>query len=470
RAREYNIQAQRAAELAGDLVEASRSRNVEAYILSELGQPGERESLLEALRLADAAGWQRQRMIVLGNLADSHLNAGEFELAIERASEALELARAAGVARTESLALTNLGLAELGLGRIAAGAEHVEAALAVERRRNAHAEEAQILKELGRALERAGATTAAVDAYHRYRELQDSMLVRIHQRAVLDLQARYEREQRDRELALRAREAQLQEATLRSDALRRQVWLLGTVAGALALGVVALLLQQQRRANRAMADVNERLRAEGELDALTGLANRRHVQDRVGQPPAFHGALFLIDLDHFKRINDRHGHAGGDRVLVAVADRLREALRDSDLVARWGGEEFLVVTPSLGVQRAQELANRLLADIGGQPIELGAEASVRVSVSIGYASFPLAGAPDGLGWERALALVDRALYRAKARGRNRACGVLRWPGAEAVEAGDSLFERDEDALAWSEGPPLPPRAASVAGRVPEAAA
>jgi len=192
------------------------------------------------------------------------------------------------------------------------------------------------------------------------------------------------------------------------------------------------------------------------------------VQDRVGAPPVFRGALFLIDLDHFKRVNDRHGHAGGDRVLVAVAERLREITRGSDLVARWGGEEFLVVTPALTLARAHELANRLLSEIGGRPVELGGGASVRPSVSIGYASFPLVGGPGELGWERALALVDRALYRAKARGRNRACGVLRWPGSEAAEALDSQFERDGEAFDWSEGPPMPRTAAG--GPLPEAAA
>src|SRR5437870_5330146 len=125
------------------------------------------------------------------------------------------------------------------------------------------------------------------------------------------------------------------------------------------------------------------------------------------------GTLFLIDVDHFKQINDRSGHAGGDAVLVEVARRPRATLRDDDLVVRWGGEEFLVLVGPLPVAEAEVLAHRLLCALADHPVVHGGQA-VGVSASIGYGVFPMAqGAPRAnepgdvrpdlpVDWERAI--------------------------------------------------------------------
>jgi diguanylate cyclase (GGDEF)-like protein len=135
--------------------------------------------------------------------------------------------------------------------------------------------------------------------------------------------------------------------------------------------------------------------------------------------------MLLIDIDHFKRINDQHGHAAGDAVLVDVARRLRGALRDQDLTVRWGGEEFLIVVEGLPQGEVEALAQRLLLAIGGTPVVLDASGSQRLTVtaSIGFAVFPIEPARLPLSWERAIDLVDTAMYLAKAHGRNRAYGV-----------------------------------------------
>ena len=134
------------------------------------------------------------------------------------------------------------------------------------------------------------------------------------------------------------------------------------------------------------------------------------------------GSLLLLDLDHFKLINDRHGHAAGDTVLVEVARRLRVLLRDDDVIVRWGGEEFLILARGLAAPQTQDLAERLLAGIGGRTIDLPGGATT-VTASIGYATFPIDPHRIALPWERALDLVDTALYLAKAHGRNLAYGI-----------------------------------------------
>lgn len=156
----------------------------------------------------------------------------------------------------------------------------------------------------------------------------------------------------------------------------------------------------------------ERLRRDGLTDPLTGIPNRRFFEERLAEevrrlrrrPGA--AALLLVDVDRFKNVNDRHGHQAGDRVLQAVARALAAGLRESDVLARWGGEEFVILLPDTPLGAAGEIAERLRRRV------MGAGCRPAVTVSIGLAA--AAGDP-GIWLERA----DRALYGAKAAGRNR---------------------------------------------------
>ena len=158
-------------------------------------------------------------------------------------------------------------------------------------------------------------------------------------------------------------------------------------------------------------------------DALTGLANRRHFEmvlareiDRVaraGEP----ALLLLLDIDHFKRVNDSHGHAAGDLVLQAVAEALLECVRPMDTVARIGGEEFAIVLPNCSPVFGPTVAERVRTRVERRPVSIGHSETVCVSVSLGGAFAPQwVRSSVGLWLERA----DLQLYNAKASGRNRA--------------------------------------------------
>ncbi|MBK1662194.1 PleD family two-component system response regulator [Paracraurococcus ruber] len=149
-------------------------------------------------------------------------------------------------------------------------------------------------------------------------------------------------------------------------------------------------------------------------DPLTGLRNRRYVIRHL--ETLLRGAdagVMLLDVDRFKSINDRHGHAAGDAALREVAARLKAHLRAADVLARYGGEEFMVVLSGAASEYAAAVAERLRHAIGGEPIALGA-ARLSVTISIGLALAPLA-CPA----EAAIGAADAALYRAKAAGRDR---------------------------------------------------
>jgi len=184
-------------------------------------------------------------------------------------------------------------------------------------------------------------------------------------------------------------------------------------------------LEQSDRALRDALAEETRLRAileeTARTDSLTGIANRRaHESDvrailadaaRAGREVA----MLIIDIDHFKAINDRYGHEVGDEVLVGVAQRLQGTLRASDRVARWGGEEFTVCAPGVGFDGAERVASTLLTSIRGAPFDTQV-GPVRVTVSIGAAVHD-PGLPAG---DRTFRVADAALYRAKREGRDRA--------------------------------------------------
>ncbi|MCK6423263.1 MAG: GGDEF domain-containing protein, partial [Aquabacterium sp.] len=224
------------------------------------------------------------------------------------------------------------------------------------------------------------------------------------------------------------RENRLKQVQLLNAELRQRVWLASGAVGVLLVALVGAMLHRLRQAGRQLTEGNALLQTQSERDPLTQLANRRYLQrvmhpEGTGEPPPFEGLLLLVDLDHFKRVNDRYGHTAGDAVLVEVAHRLTATLRDADLVVRWGGEEFLIVAHELTPDQVQALAQRLLTAIGSTPVALSDGTRLSISASIGYATFPTEPTRLAVSWERALDLVDTALYLAKAHGRNLAYGV-----------------------------------------------
>jgi diguanylate cyclase (GGDEF)-like protein len=173
-------------------------------------------------------------------------------------------------------------------------------------------------------------------------------------------------------------------------------------------------------------------------DPLTGLRNRRFMslqmasemalwmrrQSQPGSDAPNDMVVFLIDVDHFKDVNDRYGHAAGDELLRQFAERLRTVFRASDHLVRWGGEEFLIVARETHRDRAAELAERVREAISGTPF-LNNGIPLTITASIGWAPLPWdAAAPQVLGWEAVVALADLALYTVKQGGRDGWLGLL----------------------------------------------
>ncbi|MEO6687542.1 MAG: diguanylate cyclase [Dokdonella sp.] len=222
----------------------------------------------------------------------------------------------------------------------------------------------------------------------------------------------------------------------------QRVWILAGAAlllfaGSLGIGrwrlhvasrrAVALEMEVAAR-TQELAAANARLEQVAVTDPLTGLKNRRYFAlavaaetERARRAPDGQMLLVaLLDVDHFKRINDGHGHDIGDDVLVEVAHRLQRAARAGDIVLRWGGEEFLLLLRDIDRAAADVPLRRLLAELGDAAIVAGTH-RIDVTASIGAIGYPTHPARHAdLDLEHAIALADAALYRAKREGRNRA--------------------------------------------------
>jgi diguanylate cyclase (GGDEF)-like protein len=179
-------------------------------------------------------------------------------------------------------------------------------------------------------------------------------------------------------------------------------------------------------------------------DVLTGVWNRRYMEEiltaEAGQvlrnyERARGGDIrkmdhrdlvfIMVDVDFFKRVNDEHGHPAGDRLLQLVAQRLSTVVRKSDVLVRWGGEEFLIMSRSTDPSGTPAFCSRVLEVISSEPFDLGHGISVNKTCSVGWAAFPWCrGAYDAICAEESIALADAALYRAKALGRNQGVGIV----------------------------------------------
>jgi two-component system chemotaxis response regulator CheY len=189
-----------------------------------------------------------------------------------------------------------------------------------------------------------------------------------------------------------------------------------------AIGERIITLEENLNASRRKAETMAM------QDTLTGILNRRAIQDRAaaelsrlkrGQVrPSL--SVIMLDLDHFKQVNDAYGHAAGDAVLRQVAERLTQQLRAYDWVGRWGGEEFLIVLPGTGLPEARAAAERLRECLAAMPATMADGRTIALSASLGVASLSAAEADD-IPLDAIVRSADRALYRAKSQGRNQVC-------------------------------------------------
>jgi len=167
-------------------------------------------------------------------------------------------------------------------------------------------------------------------------------------------------------------------------------------------------------------------------DALTGLFNRRHIMEQLHQGVSqslryqHPYTIVMFDLDHFKQVNDVHGHAAGDLVLSKMAELLRDSVREGDVAGRWGGEEFIVLLPHTGLEGARQAAEQWLKSVSELSLKLDSGITINVTFSAGVATLEPVPQKSDINalMEHLLVVADECMYAAKQAGRNRVCSSL----------------------------------------------
>jgi diguanylate cyclase (GGDEF)-like protein/PAS domain S-box-containing protein len=192
------------------------------------------------------------------------------------------------------------------------------------------------------------------------------------------------------------------------------------IGGKVLLISLVMDITERVRTEHEVQALQDRLREESTHDALTGLYNRRYLEDTLGREliraerEGYPISVIMGDLDHFKDVNDRHGHLAGDEVLRIFGELMKQYSRGSDIYCRYGGEEFLLVLPKMSEEDAVRRAEQLRKAIAAVPISFG-PVQITVTASFGVATSP----NDGRTSDELIAKADDALYEAKTAGRNR---------------------------------------------------
>jgi diguanylate cyclase (GGDEF)-like protein len=213
----------------------------------------------------------------------------------------------------------------------------------------------------------------------------------------------------------------------------------------------AYKVQEQRSLTDPLTGLRNRRFLLQHLDTDIALTLRRYEEWLRGDAePAPKGAdlvFFMVDIDHFKEINDRFGHAAGDQVLVQMRARLLDVFRESDYLVRWGGEEFLVVARSTDRNEADAVATRICEAVSAYAFDLDDGLRIARACSVGYACFPFKQRqPRVLSWPQVVELADQALYRVKRGGRNGWAGLLATDAELSADAAQRLVQSPQGAL------------------------
>lgn len=318
-----------------------------------------------------------------------------------------------------------MGLARTLLRQTAAGQADLSRAQDLWRSSGAWAHQAAGWREASVIFESLGRIGEALQFFHEEQSLRSRIEQDNRRALVAQLREQFEVAAKLHQLEQLSRLHRLEQIELEHQALVTRLVVIGVTFLVLVIGLMLLLAMRARDLTRRLRRSEGELRLQSERDALTGLVNRRYVSNCLQNAALydeFQGGVLLLDIDHFKRINDELGHAAGDAVLVEVSTRLQRVVGEQGLVSRWGGEEFLVWVDD-PVESLDALAQRILHSVGDVPIRLPGDESRVVTISLGYGLFPSLESDLKLGWERALKLVDMLLYAAKQRGRDQAMGL-----------------------------------------------
>jgi diguanylate cyclase (GGDEF)-like protein len=409
-AQQYFEQASKAQIAAGMRREAVVTLYNLGRTRENLGQwDSAQRAYLEAMELSRAISYARGEAYAQRGLASVHNARGEWQKSLERLADAGKLAAGTPDARLQAQIALVRGVALRGAKRPAEGIVALNAALATFEKAEALAEMAATYAALAAAQADLADWRGAYDSQRLLKEVTDRLHTRQLDQRFMTLKVEFDTAARETENALLLREKAASEAALEQQKRAGQLQIVAVTLAALLAVVLGLLAWRHRRTSQTMETL-------AMTDELTGLPNRRAVLAQLAAVLAGGKdcAVLILDIDHFKTINDQHGHLVGDEVLRAVAGAIADVLRRPMVAGRLGGEEFLLLLPQMELEAAVQVAEQVRAAVAGVDTSRwfsGHPLSVSAGVAMAH--------PEPGGVADALRRADEALYAAKAAGRNR---------------------------------------------------
>ena len=439
-------EAERCAEQAGDIEQRALSLNEIGNVLARRNDlDGALRYKQQALEMAKKSGDQYVISACLHDLGLVFQEKMQYREALRCFSEALELDRKDNQPREESISLINIGALHLQLGQHKEAIKRLEEALPVAQKFDLKSETAQILELLAESHSQLGHSEKAFEFLKKANVVRDEIFDAEKAKRVTEIQTAYETERKERENEILKRDNKIKDLDLARK--RGQTNLLLIVAILVAIVAVALFNSNRikSRTNQALAEANLAVNAQkaaldeanrlldtlARTDYLTGLPNRLAAAEPLaeltaGGPDVFRPfVLVLGDIDDFKTVNDRFGHHVGDLALMELARKLRESLRTDDSVARWGGEEFLILLPDTDAEAGAAVATRIHSEISNLVIESEGH-EIRLTITFGVVSCE----DPRVSVEEYLKAADRALYKGKSLGKNRVVISPRFPSTQ----------------------------------------
>jgi diguanylate cyclase (GGDEF)-like protein len=411
---------------------------------------------------------------LLNNMADLLQQQNKPAQALPLLKEAAAQFEHDGAKASAATAWSNIGAALASLGQRQAAVPAFVRSLALFTAADDVARRLELYPRMIDNLAALGQYREALALMRDFKRLDDEHVTVASNTRVAKLESVIELERKNTQLARAAREHEKQQLALTQSQARQQRQQLITKAMLAALLLIAAVaawsIRQSRirqRLNRALSrknveieaqhrdlvSLNATIRQQSEEDALTGLRNRRfgvawlerladaQLQARRSGAVPVPTLVMLLDIDHFKQVNDQHGHEAGDHALLHFADILRECSRQSDTLVRWGGEEFLWICEGSSIAEAESLFARVRERLQQAPLMLRGH-EVAITVSMGFTRFPVW--PQATGdWAFCLRMADAALYRAKTAGRDRWVGLV--AGKAAAIPAQELCVREASA-------------------------
>jgi len=378
------------------------------------------EANLKGMQVAEQLANQSLSLTFKNNLGSTYIQLEQYPQAKDILGQALLIAQHLADEENSRFILFNLAYIEVMEGN-KAGLLKMRQVVEFYQKNGPKTEFESCLEWLAKAYAASGDYQQQAAALQQRLDLRAELLTEQRDKTLSDLQIRFDTKAKNQQITILQQENALQQELLKNRQLQQRVSILFAVVMVFGAGLLIALYRKVRRSNKQLKRVNQQLEIQSKRDPLTGLLNRRALQEFMAQrstskQPKACGIL-LMDIDFFKQINDKYGHAAGDEVLIELSQRLTTLCRQDDLLIRWGGEEFVLLVCNSSTEYLQEVASRLLLLVSATPVDYAGQA-IQVDLSGGMIQLPFAGVDEKkFHWEKAMQLADMALYFSKLHGR-----------------------------------------------------